>query len=167
MHDSPVWDHAVAWFYFSVCVCVCVCVLWLSCTLSLTSDFICFFLSVLVCVCVCVCVYICVWEGITIKNIVVKALCRQPPGLPSFVLLFLHFHSFYLSFFSSILIFLFCFVLFFETGFPCMTVLPSFSGTSSCRPCWPWTPRDSPASAFCSLGIKACATTAHPFSSFI
>ena len=37
---------------------------------------------------------------------------------------------------------------------------PSCPGTSSCRPGWPWTYRDLPASASRVLGLKACTTTA-------
>ena len=36
---------------------------------------------------------------------------------------------------------------------------PSFPGTSSCRPGWPQTHRDLPASASWVLGLKMCATT--------
>ena len=35
-------------------------------------------------------------------------------------------------------------------------------GTSSCRPGWPKTHRDLPASVSRVLGLKACATTARP-----
>ena len=36
---------------------------------------------------------------------------------------------------------------------------PDCPGTSSCRPGWPRTHRDSPASAFRALGLKVWATT--------
>ena len=40
-------------------------------------------------------------------------------------------------------------------------------GTSSCRPGWSRTHRDSPASASRVLGLNACATTARPCSQFL
>ena len=51
-------------------------------------------------------------------------------------------------------VFVFCF---FEAGFiySCGTC----PGTSSCRPGWPQTHRNLPASASCVLGLKACSTT--------
>ena len=52
----------------------------------------------------------------------------------------------------------FCFILFFETGFLCS--FGACPGTSSCRPGWPRTHRDLPASASLVLGVKKCITTA-------
>ena len=49
------------------------------------------------------------------------------------------------------------FLLVFETGFLC--VFEGCSGTSSCRPGWPQTHRDSPASASQVLVLTVCATT--------
>ena len=53
---------------------------------------------------------------------------------------------------------IFFFFLFFKTGFLCG--FGACPGTSSCRPGWPRTHRDLPASASQVLGLKACATTA-------
>ena len=59
--------------------------------------------------------------------------------------------------FVCFVLFFIYFLLVFETGFLC-----SFGAcprTSSCRPGWPRTRRDTPASASRVLGLKACATT--------
>ena len=56
--------------------------------------------------------------------------------------------------------FYFFYFLFFESGFLCG--FGACPGTSSCRPGWPRTHKDPPASASRVLGLKACATTARP-----
>ena len=59
----------------------------------------------------------------------------------------------------------FAFSIFFpKTGFLCS--FGSCPVTSSCKPGWPWTHRDPPASASRMLGLKACATTVQPHSLF-
>ena len=83
-------------------------------------------------------------------------------SLPSdlFFLLILHemrsiFH--YMFSFSPSLFFLFCFV--FWDGFLCLTALDA--GSLLCRPGWPQTPENSPASASWVLELKVCATMPH------
>ena len=54
-------------------------------------------------------------------------------------------------------IYLFIYFWFFKTGFLCS--FGAWAGTNSCRPGWPQTHKDSPASASWVLGLKACTTT--------
>jgi len=53
--------------------------------------------------------------------------------------------------------FVFVLFLFFETGFLCVTL--AVLERSLCRPGWPRTPRDPPASAFQVLGLKVRSTS--------